>query len=163
RPRRACQEREMTRRLEKHLHRWLAAERREAADEAEGALHQLVRSLPQPRPSRELTARILANLGVRPAPAFLQLPWAPGPVVLALVLAGSIAPLVPGILGLAVGRVSPGGFVAAAFGALRNLQVLLIHSLRIWDTLTDLGHGVSLALAQPRAAALLLAGMLMAT
>ncbi len=135
------------------LQRWLDAERRHSEGvipdgEAERTLTALFRALPYHSPTAALGRRVMLELGF--AEPTTPLAWAGRAMLLAslLVLATGLLALPTLTLGVLS---SVGHLLSLALGAVKAAAWWMATSVSIWQTLTELGHLISLVLATPEA------------
>ncbi len=149
------------------LERWLAAEREDRAEEAEGALLELFEALPQVAPPAGFADRVLVRAGLQAAERNL-FAWRPLRVVLALCLVAAgfgvlwLPPVllwVPRFLA-GLGSVSVSGAVQIGTRALVDASAWLASGLRVWDFLLTIDRALAQPLAVPQVLAILLGCLL---
>jgi hypothetical protein len=151
------------------LERWLAAEREDRAEAAEGALLELFEALPLVAPPAGFADRVLVRAGLQAARQDL-FAWRPLRIVLALCLVAAgfgVLWLPPVLLGLprflaglgSVG-VSVGGAVRVGTRALVDASGWLASGLRVWDFLLTVDRALAQPLAVPQVLAILLGCLL---
>jgi hypothetical protein len=149
------------------LERWLAAEREDRAEAAEGALLELFAALPLVAPPAGFADRVLVRAGLQ-APRQDLFAWRPLRIVLALCLVAAgfgVLWLPPVLLGLprllaGLGSVGVGGAVRVGTRALVDASGWLASGLRVWDFLLTVDHALAQPLAVPQVLAILLGCLL---
>lgn len=132
--------------------RYLAAEAEGRDAEAEAALAELFRVLPERRPRTGFADRVMLRLAVRPS-------WFARPAVrfalaaAMVAVAVSAALLVPLLAPLA-GLIGPGGAIGFAVEGLTRLVTRFAEGLAAWAPLATVGRALGRALLEPRLAAL---------
>jgi hypothetical protein len=146
------------------LERWLAAERDDRDEAAEGALAELFAALPLAAPPTGFADRVMARASL-PAARAAQLDvfaWRPLRIVLTLCLiaTGLGALWLPPVLRALSGLWSFSGMVAGGTQLLIAAAGWLATLLQTWDFLLTLERALAQPLAAPQVTALLLGGLL---
>lgn len=140
--------------------RFLRADRDDRPDEAEAALFELFRQLPERRPSPGFSARVLARLpGTRP---IFGRAWVRVGVAAALVGAALSGALLLPLLGPVASAIGPGGAVELVIGALVGFVERFAAGLAVWEPLAVTVRALGRALGDPRLVAALLTQLLVA-
>ncbi|KAB2957115.1 MAG: hypothetical protein F9K18_12930 [Thermoanaerobaculia bacterium] len=140
--------------------RFLAAEAGGRDAEAEAALAELFRALPERRPRPGFADRVMLRVAVRPG-------WFARPAVrfalaaTLVALAVSAALLVPLLAPLA-GLIGPGGALGFAVEGLSRIATRFAEGLAAWAPLATVGRALGRALLEPRLAGLLVVQFLIA-
>jgi len=147
------------------LERWLAAERDDRADEAEGALLELFEALPLVAPPAGFADRVLVRAGLQGAKRDL-FAWRPLRIVLALCLVAAgfgvlwLPPVLLWLPRVLAGFASVSGAVRVGTRALIDASGWLASGLRVWDFLLTIDHALARPLAAPQVLAILLGCLL---
>jgi hypothetical protein len=147
------------------LERWLAAEREDRSETAEGALLELFEALPLVAPPAGFADRVLVRAGLQAARQDL-FAWRPLRIVLALCLAAAgfgvlwLPPVLLGLPRFLAGLGSVGGAVRVGTRALVDASGWLASGLRVWDFLLTVDHALAQPLAVPQVLAILLGCLL---
>jgi hypothetical protein len=143
------------------LTRWLAAEGEDRPDEAEEALFELMAALPPLSPPAGFADRVLARAAVAvPARAGRSARWTRWVVGLGLLATALSLVFVPGTLAVVAGLWSFAELFEAGVRTVVDVSLLLTSLLQVGRTVFAVGEALSLALARPGMAALVVVCLL---
>lgn len=140
--------------------RFLAAEAGEREAEAEAALAELFRALPERRPRPGFADRVMLRVARRRS-GFAR-PGVRFALAAALVAVAVSVALVAPVLAPLAGLIGPGGVIAFAVEGLTRLATRFAEGLATWAPLATAGRALGRALLEPRLAGLLVGQFLIA-
>jgi hypothetical protein len=140
--------------------RFLAAEAGQRDAEAEAALAELFRALPERRPRPGFPSRVMLRLAGRPS-------WFARPAVRLGLAAALVAVAISGallipLLAPLAGLIGPGGAIGFAVEGFVRLATRFAEGLAAWAPLATAARAVGTALLEPRVAGLLVLQFLIA-
>ncbi|MGH7570994.1 MAG: hypothetical protein ACREMK_04015 [Gemmatimonadota bacterium] len=150
----------MNRKLHKDIERWLEAEARGDAGEAEAAFGAAITALPRLEPRPGFAERVMYAFQPTPVRRFAWLSWGPKAATIgALALIAVTIGLLP-VAGVTFQVPSVGWVVDGVTGGIGWLAEWLTAGLEVWSFMVRIGNAIGVAMTTPQLGAALLAGAL---
>ncbi|MGH7564732.1 MAG: hypothetical protein ACREK5_09965 [Gemmatimonadota bacterium] len=150
----------INRKLHKDIERWLEAETRGEAEEAEAAFGVAFAALPRLEPRPGFAERVMYAFQPAPVRGFAWLSWGPKAATIgALTLVAMAIGLLP-VAGVAFEAPSVGWVVDGVTGGITWLAQWLTAGLEVWSFMVRIGNAIGVAMTTPQLGAALLASAL---